>query len=131
MYTHKKEVGAQRAPELLVMRYFLVTDGGTDKAILGVGYKSVELGDQLMFIVEVVMSARDFQGTTYYYLRALSLTDLGYLLFVIGYYSEVLRSVAGSPLGLLDFILHTLWCSGPGPLTQGKGSRIPVIEKFC
>ena len=43
-----------------------------------------------MTIVEVVMSARDFQGTTYYYLRALSLTDLGYLLFVIGYYSEVL-----------------------------------------
>ena len=43
-----------------------------------------------MPIVEVVMSARDFQGTTYYYLRALSLTDLAYLLFVIGYYSEVL-----------------------------------------
>ena len=42
-----------------------------------------------MMIVEVVMSTRDFQGTTYYYLRALSLTDLGYLLFVIGYYTEV------------------------------------------
>ena len=46
-----------------------------------------------MMIVEVVMSTRDFQGTTYYYLRALSLTDLGYLLFVIGYYTEVLMDL--------------------------------------
>ena len=46
-----------------------------------------------MMIVEVVMSTRDFQGTTYYYLRALSLTDLGYLLFVIGYYTEVLMNL--------------------------------------
>ena len=40
---------------------------------------------------QVVMSTRDFEGTTYSYLRALSLTDLCYLLFVIGYYVEVLE----------------------------------------
>ena len=44
-------------------------------------------------VFKVVMSARDFQGTTYYYLRALSLTDLGYLLFVIGYFSEVHENI--------------------------------------
>ena len=37
-----------------------------------------------------VMTAPEFEGVTFYYLRALSISDLLYLLFATGYYVELL-----------------------------------------
>ena len=52
----------------------------------------------------VVMTSSDFKGVTFYYLRALSLTDLFYLFFAIGYYIELLFVDGTKHLGGVDII---------------------------